>query len=357
MPRERTVAIIAYEGASAFSVYGSYDEFRGVDRIWPYFQGDLRESGSFRSEVVTVHDAPVAAAGGAIITPTAPIGAESRYDIVYVPSMFCDARLDNADHGPLAAPRFEPEVTAFIADQWRRGALVCGICTGVFVMAEAGVLDGRKATTHWAFADLLKANFPEIDVEADHPIIASGPQDRIVTGGSTAYSSNVMLYLMSRFAGADAAHDYARASGFFCNSSPQKLVTRYLGETRIADAVVADAIRWMADNLGADAPVTMAAARANLTEKTFTRRFRQATGEPPLKHLQRIRIEEARRLLEKGRAPVEEIAVRVGYAEAGAFRRIFKREVGMTPAEYRRSFTLPAAARDDKGAVAASGAA
>jgi len=342
MSGERSVAILAFEGASAFSIYGAFDEFRGVERLWPYYHGEHRDLAAFRPEIVTLDDGPVRAAGGASVTPTAPIAAIGAYDIVSVPSLFCDPRIDAKQPG--AGSRFDPALTGWIAGQWSRGAVVSAMCTGVFVLAETGLLDGRRATTHWAFADLLKADFPQIDVDPAAPMVAAGPQDRIVTGGAAAYSSNLTLYLASRFASPKAAHDYARASGFFCNTASPETVARHLDRTVVADRAVADAIAWMAGNLAAQAPVSSAAERAHLTEKTFARRFRQATGLSPLRYLQRMRIEEARRLLEGGRAPVEEIAARVGYADVSAFRRVFRREAGLTPAEYRRSFKLPAGA-------------
>lgn len=341
---EVRVAIIAYPGASAFSVYGPFDEFRGAERLWPYYQGDTRTAGPFRPDILTVDDEPAPSSGGATITPTAAIADRAAYDIVHIPSLFCDARLKQGR--PRAAgdgPRFPEATTAWIAGQWEKGAVVSAMCTGVFVMAETGLLAGRPATTHWAFADLLQAENPDIEVRPNEPMVATGPGDRIVTGGAAAYSSNVTLYLMSRFSSPEAAHDYARATGFFCNTSSPNLIARHLGATEIADGAVSDAIAWFADHLDAEHPVAAAAERLHLTEKTFARRFRQATGHAPLKYLQRMRIETARGLLEKGRAPVDEIAARVGYQDPGAFRRVFKRETGLSPAEYRRSFKLPAA--------------
>ena len=221
------------------------------------------------------------------------------------------------------------------------GALVASVCTGSFVLAEAGLLDAQPATTHWLYGDLMRATYPKVDVQERRPMIVAGQDDRIVTGGTGVYFTDLTLYLIQRFAGPERTHQYAKMVGKFWRGDSHDVFARSLEIPNISDGTIRTAQQWLSANLCTGNPVKGASDLVNLTERTFGRRFRQATGQTPLAYVHDLRIEHARNLLERNRLPVSEVAERVGYSEVAYFRRLFKRKVGLSPGEYRRRFKLP----------------
>jgi len=338
----RSVSVVALSEASPCAIYGAFDDFGAVGRMFEstVFGGDAAPP-AFEPRILTADGRPIHCSGDVVVTPHAGVDGVEHSDIVFVPALMPHKKLHPSHPGS----RFDPALTEWIAVQYEQGAVIASVCTGSFVLAEAGVLDGWPATTHWFFGEWLRAAYPAVDVQHRRPIVVTGPDDRLVTGGTGMYMSDLNLYLIQRFAGPERAHQFAKLLGKFWRGDEVDVFARALEAPNVSDAAVRRAQEWIVTNLTVRNPVKGAAELLHLTERTFTRRFRAATGQPPLDYVLSLRLERARNLLERGRLPVEEVAAQVGYADASHFRRLFKKRIGLTPGEYRRRFKLPPVAR------------
>lgn len=225
-------------------------------------------------------------------------------------------------------------VLAALRDAHARGARVVSICTGAFALAAAGLLDGRRATTHWQAADELAARFPAVDVDPDVLYVDEGD---VLTSAGVAAGIDLCLHLVRRDHGADVANAIARRTVVAAQ--------RHGGQAQFVErAVPADGTglaatrAWMLARLAEPLTVAAMAAHAGWSERSFIRRFRAETGAPPLRWLTRERVLEAQRLLERTDLPVEAIAARCGFGAAATLRTHFARETGTTPTAWRRQW-------------------
>lgn len=209
--------------------------------------------------------------------------------------------------------------------EWVRGAHRAGTrivssCTGSLALAEAGLLDGLEATTHWAFVDAMRAEYPKVKVRADRIIVAADKAARIVSAGGATSWTDLVLYLVGRHVNEEEARRLAKMSLFDWRHNGQNPYARLIIR-QSTDAAIGKAQAWAAENYCEQDIVTAMAEHAKLPLKTFTRRFKAATGYAPLDYVQRLRIEEGKQMLEISAAAVESIAEDVGYADAASFRR------------------------------------
>jgi transcriptional regulator GlxA family with amidase domain len=231
-------------------------------------------------------------------------------------------------------------VTEALQRAAQRGARVTSICTGAFVLAAAGLLDGRRATTHWLFAAELAERYPEVSVEPNVLFVDEGS---IVTSAGASAGLDMCLHVIRRDHGQAVAARAARlAVAPLSRDGGQAQFIRY--DPPSSRSSLAPLIDWMANNLDAAQAVDDLAARAGLTPRTFARRFREQTGTTPLQWVVAARIRRAQELLEDGEASIEETASRAGFDSPVTFRARFRRAVGLTPSEYRRRFTAATAA-------------
>ncbi|MFJ3200439.1 GlxA family transcriptional regulator [Streptomyces sp. NPDC086989] len=230
-----------------------------------------------------------------------------------------------------------PAVLDALSAAHERGALVAAHCVGAFALAAAGLLDGRRATTHWRFAGLLAARHPEVSVEADALYVDEG---RVVTGAGAAAGFDLCLHLLRREYGAAMANAVARdvvLPSHRDGGQAQYLAAPVPEDCR--DERLAEVLAWARENLHEPLPVAELARRAVMSKRSFARRFTAATGTTPHAWLRSLRLSGAEELLETTDLPVEEIARRVGYGSAAVLREQFVRRRGVPPRSYRRSFT------------------
>jgi transcriptional regulator GlxA family with amidase domain len=216
-----------------------------------------------------------------------------------------------------------------------RGARVASICTGAFVLAAAGLLDGRRATTHWQYASLLARSFPRVEVDPDVLYVDEGD---VLTSAGVAAGVDLCLYLVRRDFGADAANAIARRMVVAAHrdGGQAQFVERPLPPA--AGGGLAATRAWMEERLAEPLTVADMARHAGWSARTFARRFVAETGTTPLQWLIGRRVAEAQRLLEVSDASVEEVAARCGFGGAVALRQHFGRVVGTSPTAYRRAF-------------------
>jgi transcriptional regulator GlxA family with amidase domain len=210
------------------------------------------------------------------------------------------------------------------------------VCGGVFILARTGLLAGRQATTHWAFSDQFAAQFPDVLTETDHMVIDYGD---VVTGGGVLAWADLGLRLTERFLGPTVMLDTARYMNVDPPGREQRFYSGFEPRTKHGDGAILKAQHWVSAQRESAVTVADIARHAGLEPRTFLRRFVQATGMKPSEYQQRLRMTRAREMLEFSRTSVDEIASSVGYDDAGGFRRVFRKIVGLTPSDYRRRFS------------------
>lgn len=228
-----------------------------------------------------------------------------------------------------------PTAAAWMVEKHAEGATVCSVCAGAFVLAEAGLINGRRATTHWAFSEELAARYPQIDLAAENVIIDEG--DVMTAGGILAWT-DLGLTLVEKLMGPGVMLATAR---FLLVDPPrrdQNLYRSFIPKFDHGDAAILGVQHLLHAEPSQPHDIPDLSIRAGLTDRTFLRRFSKATGLRPTEYLQRVRMMKARDALETTTRPVEQIAWSVGYSDVTAFRRIFQRFTSVTPSVYRQRF-------------------
>ncbi|MEV0535036.1 helix-turn-helix domain-containing protein [Kitasatospora sp. NPDC050463] len=251
-------------------------------------------------------------------------------------------RLAEADLVVVTATGVRPQYPEPLVDALRAavagGAKVLSICSGAFVLGAAGLLDGRRSTTHWRHAAELAARFPRTTVEPD---VLYVDEDPVITSAGTAAGIDACLHLVRKFQGAEVARGIARRMVVAPHreGGQAQFVARPLPEGD--GESLAPLLDWMRHHLDEESTVEQLAARVHLSPRTFARRFQQETGTTPHRWLTGQRLLLAQRLLESTAEPVDAIAARCGFGNAATLRHHFGRRLGTTPLAYRRCFAEP----------------
>jgi len=325
--RRHVVAAIAGPEVAGFEL-GLATEVFGLDRselVDPWYEFRLVATGD---EPIRVID------GGYTITTPWRLDDLTDADTIVIPMWQYDA-------GSAPAAVLEPLRAAH-----RRGARLLSVCSGAFLLAEAGLLDGRPATTHWMFSDELARRYPAVDVDRDVLYVDAG--DGIYTSAGTAAGIDLCLHIVRLDHGAEVANAVARRMVVAAHrDGGQAQFVAVPVPDEPDDDTLSPTLDWALEHLDEPLSVEHLARRALMSPRTFARRFRAATGTTPLQWLLRQRIALAQRLLETTQLPVEIIATRCGFGSATALRVHFRRATGTTPLAYRRTFR-----RDDGAALA-----
>lgn len=325
-----TVALLAVPEVSASTLFGLYDTLRSAGRHWEMMHGEAEPAVPFRPLVVSRDGRPLQLGSGPVVTPDASMADVPQAGIVCISTLEVppDERIDD---------RYAPEV-AWMRERFARGATIASACSGAVLLARTGLLEGLEATSHWAYCDALRREYPGTRWHPERTLVISGADQRIVMAGSGISWHLLAMHLIARFAAPKQAMQVARMKLMDLNAtSPVAYASlKYTGRT--ADALVARSQQWAAANYAAAAPVTQMVALSGLPERTFKRRFTMATGVSPLEYVHALRLEEAKQMLATGDLSVEAVAQEVGYQDATFFGRLFRRKVAMTPAQYRGHF-------------------
>jgi transcriptional regulator GlxA family with amidase domain len=223
----------------------------------------------------------------------------------------------------------------WLRDQYERGAIVAGVCAGAGLVAEAGLLDGRAGTTHWGVAEACRRRYPDVHWQPERLITES---ERVLCSGGVYASVDLSLYLVEKFCGHTVSVETARA---LLLETPRTWQNGYAAEPPDPvhdDARIRAAQEWLFQHFTETIRIESLADHAGMSPRTFTRRFKLATGETPLGYLHRLRINAARHLLEDDLKTIRDIALAVGYDDVAYFRRLFRRYAGASPRDYRARF-------------------
>ncbi|MBN3830410.1 helix-turn-helix domain-containing protein [Burkholderia sp. Ac-20344] len=292
-----------------------------------------RTSAPFRWRVESIGGRPVRTTSGQIIPVDGAIDGSSPADAIWLTSPFVADLERLLDRPVTLAPLFDA-----LRRQHARGTLIATYCTGTFLLAEAGLLDGRLATTHWSKASSFRARYPDVALRASDILTE---QDGILCGGAVTSYQNLALRLIDKLANARLAASVARLMLIDMNRVSQDsfIDLDRMGHRGHDDPTIARAQRWMEKHLREPFSLARLSDHVAMSERTLHRRFRDAVGAPPLRYLQTLRIEVAKRLLAETKLAIDTVCERVGYADISGFRQLFKRETGISPGEYRRRFT------------------
>jgi transcriptional regulator GlxA family with amidase domain len=326
----KAVAIVTMPELGVAIAYGMFDMLMSVGRDWSQLVNGKPGELLIQPRMVAATLDPFVAGNGVTIHPEARFEDVDRPDVVCVPDLLVAP-------GESLQGRFRAEVQ-YLKDCHAGGSIIATACSGALLLAEAGLLDGHDATTHWAYCDALARGYPRVRVHAQRALVVSGPEQRLVMAGGGTSWLDLALLLIARLAGADAAMQVARVNVIHWHQMGQQPFASLARSRQVDDAVIARCQVWIAENYAEQQPVTHMTRLSGLAQRSFARRFQQATGMAPLEYVHTVRLEEAKQMLESGAMPVEGIANEVGYEDAGFFSRLFRRKVGLTPMQYRRRF-------------------
>ncbi|MEU4809901.1 helix-turn-helix domain-containing protein [Nocardia fluminea] len=312
----RSVSVLAYDGMTAFEA-GIVIEVFGL--TWP----DI-EQPWYELKICTETPDPVRVIGGATMTSPYGLAEFAAADTVVVPSV-ADPR-----------GRTSPELIDALRRAHGNGSRIVSICSGAFALAAAGLLDGRRATTHWRYADLLRERYPSVEVDPDPLYTDEGD---ILTSAGCAAGLDLALHLVRNDLGSSVANAVARRlviQPHRAGGQAQYIESPMPPEP--GDAPIARSLSWALEHLADPIGVPDLARVAGLSPRTYLRHFVRETGTTPSKWLIAQRIQAALAMLESGDAPIEEIATAAGFATPVTFRHHFTRAVRTSPSSYRRTF-------------------
>jgi transcriptional regulator GlxA family with amidase domain len=319
------IVIFLPEQTFPSTAIGPMDVFTHAGSLWNVCTGS-EPSPAFRVSTVSTTGNPVQCEGPLQLRPTMSIKDVRKADVIFIPST--GISVDDV------ARRNEPMIPWL--QKWHaRGAAIACVCSGVGLVAETGLLDGRRATTHWGIAEHLRGKYPNVNWM---PELLVTEDRNIYCGGGMNAALDLSLYLVERYCGHEVAVQAAKA---LLLETPRSWQSGFaLTPLNMAhdDEAISRAQDWLHKNLHRTFPVDAPAEHVGMSLRNFVRRFKAATGDSPIEYLQKVRVAAAKRLLENSHKTVQEISEAVGYSDAAFFRSLFKRLTGIPPVAYRERF-------------------
>lgn len=321
------VTIILVKEGYASTAIGPIEVFASAGKMWNEMSGGVPQP-RFRVTMASVDGGPIESAYGLRIAPDKSIDEVGPMDVVFVSAS-----------GPVPSEWMHryAKLLPWLAAQYEHGALVAGVCSGVAFLAEAGLLDGRPATTHWGVAEEFRRCYPKVDWRTDLLITEDAG---LFCGGGVNAATDLSLYLVERLCGHEIAVECSKALLLDMPRLHQSGYAILPLARPHTDAKVRALEEHLHANFHRDVPIEELAQVAGMSARNLIRRFKAATGYLPGNYLQMVRVAAARQMLEDGAASVQRVGVSVGYEDTTFFRRVFKRYSGMTPAAYRERFRL-----------------
>jgi len=319
------VTIALLDATFSSTAIGPMEVFHHAGSLWNCLTGTPPKP-RFRVTLASADGRPVRCDGGIRIRPTAAFKDVRRTHLVFLPTTGVSVE---------DAVERNPKVGAWLRHWHKRGAAIASVCTGVGLVANAGLLDGKRATTHWAIADRFREMYPRVKWMPELMVT----EDRgIYCGGGVHAALDLSLYLVEKFCGHEIAVQSAKALLIETPRSWQAGFAIVPLKTEHSDDSISSAQTWLHQNFQKNFPLEVPARRVGMSLRNFVRRFKQATGDSPLAYLQKLRVATAKRLLESGQRSVQQISESVGYQDVAFFRAVFERHTGVSPSAYRRQF-------------------
>lgn len=326
-PKPR-IALLAIPEVAASTLYGMYDVLASAGRDWASLVEGKEGESVLDPRVVSFRGSgPITLANGVRVVADEDDGVMP--DVVCVPEVAVAP-------GTVLTESHCAEI-AWLRRCHDSGTIVATACSGALLLAETGLLNGGDATTHWAYCDAL-ACYPGVQVHPNRALVVGGEGGRLIMAGGGTSWEDLALYLVARLVSVEEAMHIAKLFLIDWHDVGQLPYAALARNRQVNDAEIAHCQNWIAEHYEQPSPVATMIQLSEMTERTFNRRFKQATGMSPIEYVHTLRIEEAKQLLESDDAPVEAIAQEVGYEDAAFFGRLFRRKVGITPIQYRKRF-------------------
>jgi len=308
------------------SIVGSYKIFTRANAYWK----EKHRKELFKIELAGISKKVEFYGDLFTVKPHTHVSAITRTDLIIIPSL---------NHNYQKAVKGNQVLIDWIEKQYKTGAEIASICTGAFLLASSGLLDGRTCSTHWSAAENLKMMFPKVNVQTDKLIT---DENGIYTNGGAYSFLNLLLYLVEKY--------YDRQTAIFCSKvfqieidrQSQSAFTIFTGQKLHDDEMVKKAQAYIESKLDEKISVEDLSSRFAVGRRNFDRRFIKATGNTPLEYSQRVKIESAKKAFETTRKTINEVMYDVGYSDVKAFREVFRKITGMSPLEYRSRYNKEA---------------
>jgi transcriptional regulator GlxA family with amidase domain len=314
-----TILIPDGQGNNLSSIVGAYKIFTRANEYW--VQHGKKELFSIQlagtSKKVEFYD------GLFSVKPHTSISAITKTNLIIIPSL---------NHTYHKAVKDNKQLIDWVENQYKQGAEVASICTGAFILASSGLLDGKSCSTHWSAAEDFRAMFPSVNLQADKLIT---DEKGIYTNGGAYSFLNLIIYLIEKYYDREAAIYCSKVFQIEMDRNSQSAFTIFTGQKLHDDEVVKKAQTFIENRLQEKITIEELSSKFSVGRRNFDRRFIKATGNTPIEYSQRVKVESAKKAFENSRKTVNEVMYDVGYSDIKAFREVFRKITGMSPIEYK----------------------
>ena len=321
----KKVTILGLYNSMATTIFGPMDIFNQAGRLWNRVNRSP-QTPFFEVTVASPDGQPIRSANNILVNPHCRHDEVRQTDLLIIASAtYIDKILEG-----------NPELIPWIQGLYQQGAHVASICTGVFLLAETGLLDGKSATLHWGFADMFRKRYPRVNLRPDLMYIDHG---RLYCSAGVSAGLDLSLYLVEKFCGKQAAVASAKTMVLDMGRKTQTPYSSYFAPRDHGDSVMLKVQNWLEEHQTESVDYEALARKFELSRRSLERRFKKAVGLTPLVYVQKLRVEYAKRLLEEGVKTFSEITYQVGYEDIAFFRTLFIRTTGLRPKEYQQKFS------------------
>lgn len=308
------------------SIVGAYKIFSRANAYWK----ETRKNEMFAIQLAGISKKVEFYDGLFSVKPHTNVSAIVKTNLIIIPSL---------NHNYQKAVKGNKLLIDWIAKQYKQGAEVASVCTGAFMLAASGLLDGKSCSTHWSAAENFRAMFPKVDLQTDKLIT---DENGIYTNGGAYSFLNLLIYLIEKH--------YDRQTAIYCSKvfqiemdrNSQTAFTIFTGQKLHDDETVKKAQSYIEGNLHEKISVEHMSSKFSVGRRNFDRRFIKATGNTPVEYMQRVKIESAKKAFESSRKTINEVMYEVSYSDVKAFREVFRKVTGMSPLEYRGKYNKDA---------------
>jgi transcriptional regulator GlxA family with amidase domain len=319
------VTVVLLENGYASTAIVPIEIFHSAGTIWNWLNG-TEQKPRFRVLAASLDGRPVTSICSLGLIPYCSINDIEHTDIVILPASGWDV---------MARIASGPSLLPWLRKMHARGSHVAGVCTGVGFLAEAGLLDGREATTHWGVAAVMQERYPNVRWRPDQIVTEA---DRVFCSGGVYASVDLSLHLVEKFCGRETALQVAKSLLLTMPRERQSGYSALPLSPPHSDERIRRAEEYLRRHFSRGVPTETLAEQAGMGPRNFIRRFKAVTGRLPSAYVQALRISAAKEMLELGAASIQEVSSTIGYGDIAFFRELFKRHAGMTPTEYRSRF-------------------
>ena len=322
--------LLALPETAGSALYGMYDVLAATGNIWHTLVRDPGGRTLFQPRIVSLQRGLFQCGNGIPVQPELDITEADRADLLILPELWLGPDED-------IAGRY-PQVCEWIRRLHRQGTYVYSVCSAAILLAATGLLDGREATSHWAYADLFRQRYPAVRFRPEPNLCFADPDGRVVTAGGVTSWHDLAIHIIARHCSPGEALHIAKVYLLKWHGEGQLPYATLVRHSPHADAVVRRVEDWLHEHFREKDCINRVVALAAVPERTLKRRFKSAAGVSLIEYIQNLRVEAAKQQLEDSHLPVDAISADSGYEDAAFFRRLFKRSTGLTPGQYRRMF-------------------